>query len=142
MQNDVKVFNNYKQTESFAFNLGKKAKKGDVYALFGDLGTGKTVFAKKFAEGLGVEEEITSPTFTLLEEYESDINFYHFDLYRISDVSEFELLNFEEYWNSEGVSLIEWADKAGELLPNHSIKIFFDYIDANTRRLQIEYSCS
>ena len=84
------------QEETFAvgYELGKKAKKGDIFCLIGDLGTGKTILAKGIAKGLGINEEITSPTFTLLEVYEAAIPLYHFDLYRISDDSELENLFF------------------------------------------------
>jgi tRNA threonylcarbamoyladenosine biosynthesis protein TsaE len=127
------------QTGAFASSLAAKSKPGDCYALIGDLGCGKTHFAKGFARGLGITEDITSPTFTLLEEYEGDIPFYHFDLYRIAEESELDPLFFEEYWEGDGVSLIEWADRALHRLPDHKILVRFEYIDATTRRLTIEY---
>lgn len=127
------------RTDAIAFALGKKAQKGDCFALIGDLGCGKTQFAKAFALGMGIHEVITSPTFTLLEEYEGPITLYHFDLYRLADESELDPLFFEEYWEGDGVSLIEWADRAGTRLPKKAIVIRFDYIDATTRRLSIEY---
>jgi len=126
-------------TSQIAFELGSEAGAGDCYALIGDLGSGKTLFAKAFAKGMGIKEEITSPTFTLLEEYEGSIPFYHFDLYRIAEASELDALFFEEYWEGDGVSLIEWADKAGNRLPPDAVRICFEYVDAMSRRMTIEY---
>jgi tRNA threonylcarbamoyladenosine biosynthesis protein TsaE len=119
--------------------LGRHAKAGDVFAVTGDLGAGKTVFAKGIARGLGIHDEITSPTFTLLEIYEGPIIFYHFDLYRIENKNEFYNLNFEEYWESNGVSVVEWADKAEGLLPLNSILVNIEYLSDNERRITVEY---
>jgi tRNA threonylcarbamoyladenosine biosynthesis protein TsaE len=126
-------------TGKIAGDLAKKAIPGSVFALIGDLGTGKTHFTKAFAKTLGIKEEITSPTFALLEEYENIPPFYHFDLYRIENDEEFNFLNFEEYWESSGISIIEWADRAYERLPKNAVKIYLTYIDENTRRIEIEY---
>lgn len=132
------------QEETFAIGveLGKKAKPGDIFALIGDLGTGKTILAKGIAKGLGIYEEITSPTFTLLEVYESIVPLYHFDLYRISDSEELENLFFEEYWFDDGVSVIEWADRAIKKLPEDIYIITMEYIDKNRRKITIEYPAS
>lgn len=130
------------ETFSLGVELGKKAKPGEIFALIGNLGTGKTILAKGIAKGLGIDEEITSPTFTLLEVYESDIPLYHFDLYRISDNTELENLFFEEYWFGNGVSVIEWADRAMKRLPKDIYIITLEYIDKNRRRIAIEYPAS
>ena len=119
--------------------LGSHAKPGDVFAVTGDLGAGKTVFAKGVARGLGIRDEITSPTFTLLEVYDGNLVFYHFDLYRIEKKDEFINLNFEEYWEANGVSVVEWADKAEGLLPSGSIKVNIEYLSENERRITVEY---
>lgn len=106
-----------KEMESFSekdtFLIGKQfgtqAKAGDIYLLHGDLGVGKTVFTKGFAEGLEIEEPITSPTFTLIQEYmEGRLPFYHFDVYRIGDVEEMYDIGIDEYLFGDGVCLIEW----------------------------------
>lgn len=105
-------------TFEFAKELGEKALPGEIYLLEGDLGAGKTVFAKGFAKGLGIQEPITSPTFTILQEYEEGrIPLYHFDVYRIADVEEMYELGYEGYFFGEGVCLIEWASLIRELLP-------------------------
>lgn len=106
------------QTFEFAKKLGESAKKGQVYALDGDLGTGKTVFTKGFAAGLGVQEPVNSPTFTIVQEYDDGrLPLYHFDVYRIGDVEEMDEIGFEDYLYGEGVCFIEWAKFVEELLP-------------------------
>ena len=127
------------ETSAYFRGLAAKARKGDIFALFGNLGTGKTTIAKALAEGLGINEDITSPTFTLLEVYEGPLRLYHFDLYRLEDEREFEHLFFEEYWEGDGVSIIEWADRARERLPESAVKIHLQYIDEGSRRITIEY---
>lgn len=108
----------WQDTFSMAVELGKNVKPGDIYCLEGELGTGKTVFAKGLAEGLGIREPITSPTFTIIQEYDSGrIPLYHFDVYRIADIEEMYELGYEGYFFGEGVCLIEWASQIGELLP-------------------------
>ncbi len=107
-----------KDTFEFGKKFGEQVKSGDVCLLHGDLGVGKTVFTKGFAQGLGIMEPITSPTFTLIQEYEEGrLPLYHFDVYRIGDVEEMYDLGFEEYFYGEGVCLIEWASRIKEILP-------------------------
>lgn len=109
---------NEKDTWQVGFDLGKEIEKGTVILLHGDLGVGKTVFTKGLAEGLGITEPITSPTFTILQEYEEGrIPLYHFDVYRIGDVEEMDELGYEAYFYGEGVCLIEWASLIEEILP-------------------------
>lgn len=111
-------------TYKIGYNMGCGAKSGQVYCINGDLGAGKTVFTQGFARGLGVEESVNSPTFTIVQEYRGkDIPFYHFDVYRISDVLEMEEIGYEEYFYGDGVCLIEWADQIEEILPINRITI-------------------
>lgn len=113
-------------TFDIAKELGKKASSGDIYLLEGDLGVGKTVFAKGFAYGMEIREPITSPTFTIIQEYEEGrLPLYHFDVYRIADVEEMYELDCEGYFYGAGVCLIEWASRIRELLPSdcHVINI-------------------
>ena len=105
-------------THKLGFEMGSLAKGGDIYLLFGDLGVGKTVFAKGFAKGLGIDENITSPTFTILCEYEGRLPLYHFDMYRIEDADELYDIGYEEYFFGEGVCLVEWPEKMGDLMPD------------------------
>lgn len=107
-------------TYQLGVTIGKQAKAGDVYCLNGDLGVGKTVFTQGFAKGLGIEEPVNSPTFTILQEYEgSRLPLYHFDVYRIADVEEMEEIGYEDYFYGDGVCLIEWAELIKEILPKH-----------------------
>ena len=122
----IVIFDSYSENETarIADRLAKNAQKGDVFALVGDLGTGKTAFAKGCAKGLGIEEAVVSPTFTILQIYESGrIPLYHFDVYRIGDVSEMDEIGYEDCFYGEGVSLVEWADMVEPILPDDHIKI-------------------
>ena len=105
------------------FNVGKKlgehAIPGQVFTLTGDLGVGKTVFTQGLAKGLGIEEPVNSPTFTIVQVYEEGrLPFYHFDVYRIGDLEEMEEIGYDDYFFGEGVCMIEWADLIRELLPD------------------------
>ena len=112
--------------ETFALGkaLGEKASPGQIYTLDGDLGTGKTVFTQGVAAGLGITEAISSPTFTILQEYDTGrLPLYHFDVYRIGDIEEMEEIGYDDYFFGEGICLIEWADLIREILPEHVIRI-------------------
>lgn len=116
-----------KDTYALGLSMGSKATKGQIYSLLGDLGVGKTVFTQGFAKGLGITEPITSPTFTIIQEYEEGrIPFYHFDVYRIGDVEEMDEIGYEDYFYGEGVCLIEWANLIKEILPENIIVIRID----------------
>ena len=107
--------------------LVKKAFPGQVLTLTGDLGVGKTVFTQGLAEGLGIEEPVNSPTFTIVQVYEEGrLPFYHFDVYRIGDIEEMDEVGFEEYVMGEGVSLIEWANLIEEILPERRTNILIE----------------
>ena len=113
-----------KDTFELAKGLAEKAQKGEIYALIGDLRVGKTAFTKGFAEGLGIKESITSPTFTFVQAYESGrMPLYHFDVYRIGDVSEMDEIGYEDCFYGEGVSVMEWADLVEEIIPPEAIKV-------------------
>ncbi|MCU0822595.1 MAG: tRNA (adenosine(37)-N6)-threonylcarbamoyltransferase complex ATPase subunit type 1 TsaE [Spirochaetes bacterium] len=127
------------ETRSWAETIGYSAGNGTVIALSGELGSGKTVIAKGIARGMGIDEDITSPTFLFVEIYDNIIPLYHFDLYRINNESELDELNFEEYWEGSGVSVIEWAEKAAGRLPENIIKINISREGENKRRITIEY---
>ena len=129
-------------TFQIGMRLGKLAEAGEVYTLTGDLGVGKTVFTQGFAKGLGIDESVNSPTFTILQIYEGGrLPLYHFDVYRIGSVEEMEETGFEEYIMEDGVSLFEWADLIEEILPRKRTRVLiekdlekgFDY-----RRITVE----
>lgn len=129
------------ESKEDTFKLGKefakKLKQGDVVGLIGELGSGKTVFTKGIAEGLGIDQmNVTSPTFTIINEYEGKLKLFHFDLYRINSTDELESLGYEEYFYNEGVVVIEWAEKCIDVLPPGCYLIYFEYIDENKRKLR------
>lgn len=104
--------------------LGEQAAPGGIYCLDGDLGVGKTVFTQGFAAGLGIEGPVNSPTFTIVQQYEEGrLPLYHFDVYRIGDISEMDEIGYEDCFYGEGVCLIEWSQLIPELLPEHVIRI-------------------
>lgn len=112
--------------ETFALGekLGREAAAGGVYCLNGDLGVGKTVFTQGFARGLGIEEPVSSPTFTIVQQYEEGrLPLYHFDVYRIGDISEMDEIGYEDCFYGEGVCLIEWSNLIREILPEHVTEI-------------------
>lgn len=126
-------------TFQFGKNLGMLLVPGDVVALVGELGAGKTTLTQGIVRGLGVGEEhyIGSPTFTLINEYAGRMPVYHLDFYRIETPSEIVNLGLEEYLHGEGVAVIEWADKIEALLPEDHVKITLQYIDRMVRTLEI-----
>jgi tRNA threonylcarbamoyladenosine biosynthesis protein TsaE len=113
-----------KDTAEAGYRLGMSSKAGDIVLLNGDLGTGKTVFAKGFGDGVGVKENINSPTFTIMQVYDTGrLPLYHFDVYRIGDIEEMEEIGYEDYFFGEGVCLIEWAELIRELIPEHIVTV-------------------
>ena len=115
---------------SLAQNLTRRA----ILALHGDLGSGKTCFARGIATVLGITQPITSPTFTIVNEYAGSSPFYHIDLYRLNNADEVLALGFEEYLEKNGITVIEWAERAGDLLPPGSIHIYFTTMPEPNRR--------
>ncbi len=138
------IIETYSPEETFRAGqkLAAAAEPGQVYTLIGDLGVGKTVFTQGMAEGLGIEEPVNSPTFTIVQIYEEGrMPFYHFDVYRIGDIEEMDEIGYEDYFYGEGLCLIEWANLIQEILPDNYTQITiekeltkgFDY-----RRITIE----
>lgn len=116
--------NTPQETYAFGKQLGEQAAAGTVYTLIGDLGVGKTVFTQGLAKGLGIEEAINSPTFTIVQVYEEGrMPLYHFDVYRIGDVEEMDEIGYEDYFYGQGVTLIEWANLIEEILPETYVEI-------------------
>lgn len=116
--------NSPQETKKLGKKMAERAKPGDVFTLVGDLGVGKTVFTQGIAEGLGIDEPVNSPTFTIVQEYESGrIPFYHFDVYRIGDPEEMDEIGFDDYIYGDGLCLIEWADLIEDILPEKRVAI-------------------
>lgn len=119
---------NERDTERFGMELAGHLESGDLIAMTGPLGAGKTTLTKAIAKGLGIEEMVTSPTFTILQEYrDGRLPLYHFDVYRIADAEEMYELGYEDYFFDEGVCVVEWADRIEELLPQDTIYIEISY---------------
>lgn len=120
---DTKTIESLRPEDTFAYGekLGREAHSGDIFLLIGDLGVGKTVFTQGFAKGLGIDDAISSPTFTIVQVYEEGrLPFYHFDVYRIGDIEEMEEIGYQDYFYGDGVCLIEWANLIEELIPEHA----------------------
>ena len=123
---EKKIYESWNEQDTYRFGeqLAQSAAAGSLYCLEGDLGVGKTVFTQGFAHGLGIEEPVTSPTFTIVQEYETGrIPLYHFDVYRIGDIEEMEEIGYDDYFFGEGICLIEWAELIEEILPENVISI-------------------
>lgn len=122
----MKIIETYSPEETFQAGkqLGEQAGKGQIYCLDGDLGVGKTVFTQGFARGLGIQSDVNSPTFTIIQQYEEGrLPLYHFDVYRIGDISEMDEIGYEDCFYGEGVCLIEWASLVEEIIPETAIEI-------------------
>lgn len=120
------IIETHSAEETFALGqrIGREALPGQVYTLIGDLGVGKTVFTQGVADGLGITEPVNSPTFTIVQQYDSGrLPLYHFDVYRIGDVSEMDEIGYEDCFYGEGVCLIEWSQLIPEILPDEVIRI-------------------
>ena len=140
----MKVYETFsaEETRALGRQIGQNAQPGDLYTLVGDLGVGKTVFTQGIAEGLGITEPVSSPTFTIVQIYEEGrLPFYHFDVYRIGDPEEMDEIGYEDYFYGDGLCMVEWANLIEELLPEKRFDVTiekdlergFDY-----RRITIE----
>lgn len=147
------IFESFGPEDTFRFGreLGEKAQEGMVFTLIGDLGVGKTVFTQGLAAGLGITEQVNSPTFTILQVYEEGrCPFYHFDVYRIGDSSEMDEIGYEDYIDGEGVCLIEWANLIEDILPPCYIRVTiskdlekgFDYRKITLEEIGYEDHCN
>ncbi|MBZ9606434.1 tRNA (adenosine(37)-N6)-threonylcarbamoyltransferase complex ATPase subunit type 1 TsaE [Clostridium estertheticum] len=123
--------------------IGSRVNSGDIVCLIGDLGTGKTHLTKGIAKGLDIKDHITSPTFTIVNEYTGRLKLYHFDVYRVNDPDEIAAIGFDEYIFSDGVSIIEWANYIEELIPPNNLSITIEKLPRlgdDFRKINIRYS--
>lgn len=131
---------NEEDTRQFGLELAQMCKPGTVIALIGNLGTGKTTLTKYIAEGLGIERPITSPTFTIVQEYrEGKLPLFHFDVYRITDPEDMFEIGADEYFYGKGVSIVEWADQVMEVMPEDTLFVFIEYGQEESERV---YKCT
>lgn len=131
-----------KETQKIGFDFSQSLKPGDVIALYGNLGSGKTTFVQGLAKGLGIKKRILSPTFVFVRSYDIKIKnrpgiFHHIDLYRIKNPNDVKSLDFDELFSAQSIVAIEWADKIKAILPKNKIDIFFEAIDEKTRKISI-----
>ncbi|KRQ87703.1 tRNA threonylcarbamoyladenosine biosynthesis protein TsaE [Caloramator mitchellensis] len=131
------ITNSPEETMDIGFKIGKTLARGDIINLNGDLGAGKTHLVKGIARGLNIYDDITSPTFTIVNEYMGDIPLYHFDVYRIDDLFELYEIGFEEYIYGNGVSIIEWGNSIKDILPKDVIDIEMKVVGEERREIEI-----
>ncbi|MDX1440152.1 MAG: tRNA (adenosine(37)-N6)-threonylcarbamoyltransferase complex ATPase subunit type 1 TsaE [Rubricoccaceae bacterium] len=125
-------------TMALGEKLSKSLQRGDILALYGDLGAGKTHLVKGIAKGFGVDpEEVTSPTFTLIQEYDTDPPLYHLDVYRIESLDELERMGVNEYLHGDGICVIEWPERMEAILPEHTIRLTLSHVEGNRRRFEL-----
>lgn len=135
----VFVSNSVEETLGIGARIAKRLKKGDIVALIGRIGSGKTVLTKGIAKGLGVKDPryVNSPTFVIIKEHKGKIPLYHFDLYRLNKTTLLDIESYEEYLYGDGVTVIEWADKIRPLLPKRYIEVRLSVAGENCRRIDI-----
>ena len=126
------------ETIEYAKKIGKLLKGGEIIAYKGTMGAGKTTFTRGLCIGLGLPDEVTSPTFALVNEYRGKITLYHFDMYRIQSADDLETTGFYDYISDDSVLAVEWSENISDALPKNTIYITFDKIDENTREITIE----
>ncbi len=132
---DMEVFisKGREETEAFAYRYAKTLQAGDVVILDGEMGAGKTVFAKGVARGLAIEEEVTSPTYAYMNDYDGRL--FHYDCYRIEEVAQAEQLGLADYFDMGGICLIEWAQNIAPLLPKRCKRVTIKKINENEREI-------
>lgn len=128
-----------KQTLDFAKEFADTLKVGDVVALYGDLGAGKTVFAKGLVQGLGIKQKVTSPTFVFCKIYKSkNLVVYHIDLYRGEKISDFAQLGLDEIFADNVITIIEWPERLKDKLPKKRVDIYINKVDEKTRSIEVQ----
>ncbi|MGA2605245.1 MAG: tRNA (adenosine(37)-N6)-threonylcarbamoyltransferase complex ATPase subunit type 1 TsaE [Verrucomicrobiia bacterium] len=128
----------FEETLEWGERLGRELQRGDVVALFGDLGAGKTALVKGIARSLGIPQEVTSPTFTIVHEYAGGrLPMFHIDLYRLDSVEQALAIGIEDHLNGPGVTMIEWAEKIEPLLPANAVRVRITTLDNNVRRIEV-----
>ncbi len=126
------------ETKNVGVVLGKKLRGGEIIVFFGDLGAGKTAFTKGLCEGLGIDAEVTSPTFSLVNEYKGEKNLCHFDMYRIETEEELESIGFYDYLQAENIIAIEWAENILDFLPEWDYEVHIEKNSINERTVTIK----
>lgn len=133
------ISNSEEQTFEAGKSLASHLSPGDVLAFHGDLGAGKTVFTRGIAAGLGLDARVTSPTFTIVNEYEGDIPLFHFDMYRLSGSDELFEIGWEDYLTRGGICAVEWSEITEDAFPDNTIKINIKKLDDSTREITVDF---
>ena len=128
-----------KETTALGQRIGAQLKSGDILALSGPLGAGKTTLIQGIAQGLEIKDYVTSPTFILINEYQGRLPFYHIDLYRLEDPEQIEELGLSEYFEKDGVVVIEWAERLGDLLPEGAKQIKLEVTGEDKRKIWLSW---
>ncbi len=126
------------ETEALGERLAKCLRAGSVVALYGDLGAGKTAFVRGMARGLEIEESVTSPTFTIVNEYPGEPPLFHFDMYRLKNAGELYDIGWEDYLDRGGICVTEWSENVEEALPEDAVRVVFERLSDTDRRIRIE----
>ena len=134
-----KIINDEKECELLGSIISSKLNKGDVISLEGDLGSGKTTFIKGILKGLNYNYDVTSPTFTLINEYDADLKVIHIDFYRENNIQRWQEIGINEYLYSDNLVLIEWGNMISNILPDNIIRIYFEHIALNKRKIYSDY---
>ena len=132
------ISKNYEETFQLGLELSKQIKSGDAFGLIGELASGKTSFVKGILKGLDYKYEVTSPTFTLINEYNAKIKVIHMDFYREENIQRWYNLGFHDVLNDDAIIIIEWADLLLDLLPENIVKIYFNHLSNNHRKIYTE----
>ena len=133
----VKVLENEKMTDAFGESVGRVLRPGDVIAFYGDLGAGKTTFIRGVARGMGLSDRVSSPTFTIVNEYLGKIPLFHFDMYRLHDSDELFEIGWEDYLERGDVCAVEWSENVDDIFTPDTIRIIIRKIDENKREMEL-----
>jgi len=134
-----KIINSEKECELLGYAIADKLNSGDIISLEGDLGSGKTTFVKGVLKGLNYKYDVTSPTFTLINEYNADLKVIHIDFYRENHIQRWTEIGINEYLYSDNLVLIEWGNMINDILPDNIIRIYFEHITLNKRKIYSDY---
>ncbi len=126
------------ETEALGERLAKCLSSGSVVALYGDLGAGKTALVRGMARGLEIEESVSSPTFTIVNEYPGHPALFHFDLYRLKNAEELYAIGWEDYLDRDGICVVEWSENAPEAFPEDTVRVYLERLGETDRRIRVE----
>ena len=126
------------ETEALGERLAKCLSSGSVVALYGDLGAGKTALVRGMARGLGIEESVSSPTFTIVNEYPGHPALFHFDLYRLKNAEELYAIGWEDYLDRDGICVVEWSENAPEAFPEDTVRVYLERLSETDRLIRVE----